>query len=245
MIRIEMTNVRKRFYRGNKAQILGAVGWKKLFSRRDWFLALDQVSFSVTNPGTCLGIIGSNGSGKTTLLRIIAGVTDPTSGTVIINGRVVPLLEASAGMQPDLTGRENIFLNGAVLGMRRREIARKLDSIVHFAGVKDFIDMPLKHYSSGMITRLGFGVASHVEADILLVDETWSMTDISFQEKSFDRLSHLRKKGAVLFLVSHDPNLIRSMADNVLWLEKGRVIRIGPTDEVLNAYLHTTSSKKS
>ncbi len=237
MERIRLDSVSKRFSRGSGTKTLLASVSGISWFQSEWFLALDQVNLAIPDSGVCLGIIGPNGSGKTTLLRIIAGVTAPTQGKVMVRGQVVPLLEASAGMQPELTGRENIFLNGIILGMRRREIQRKLDSIVEFSGVDKFLDMPLKHYSLGMVTRLGFSVASHVDANILLVDESWSMADASFQTKSFSRLTQLRKRGGILLLVSHDPNLIRRLADQVLWLQNGRVVRMGPTEEILKDYL--------
>ena len=233
---IRLSAVKKKFSRLQGAKLLAHWGfWQR--SGSHWFWALDNVDFSVTKPGSRVGIVGANGSGKTTLLRIIAGVTNPTQGTVIVNGRVVPLLELFAGMQQDLTGRENIYVNGLILGMRRQEIKAKFDSIVEFSGISKFLDMPLKHYSLGMMMRLGFSVAIHVDAKIILVDEVWSIGDAEFQNKSSERLELLRKQGAVLILVSHDLETIRLLADEVLWLKQGRVAAYGPTAKVLPAYL--------
>ena len=209
-----------------------------------WFWALEHVNLSIPKGGTSLGVIGANGSGKSTLLRIIAGVTKPTYGTVVVHGRIVSLLELFAGMQPDLSGRENIILHGIILGMRRREIRRKFDAIAEFAGVEDFMDMPLKHYSTGMIMRLGFSVAIHVEADIILVDEAWSIGDIEFQNKSLQRLAQLREQGATLILVSHDMDVIRQQTQDVLWLQRGKVASCGPSDQVIRTYLDSVKAGK-
>lgn len=213
--------------------------WRNEGDDSRWFWALKEVSLSVSSPGTCIGLIGANGSGKTTLLRIIAGVTKPTRGLAVTNGRIVPLLELYAGMQVDLTGRENIYINGIILGMRRREINQKFDSIVDFSGIADFIDMPLKHYSLGMIMRLGFSVASHIEAPIILADEIWSIGDVDFQRKSMDRLQKLRKNGAILIVVSHDLEIVQKVSDEVAWLEQGRLMAHGPAEQVIPQYLKT------
>jgi len=240
MDRIRFVEVSKRFSRRKGAKLLANWGfWRKEVTGPRWFNALDHVSFTLSGEGKRLGIIGSNGSGKTTLLRIIAGVTNPTSGSVTINGRVLPLLELFSGLQPDLTGRENIYLNGLILGMRREEIHRKLDSIVDFSGVEKFIDMPLKHYSIGMTMRLSFGVATHVEGKIILVDEAWGIGDAEFQAKSFERLQQLRHQGATLILVSHDPNILVHLADEIAWLDQGKIRLWGPPKEVIEAYLKT------
>lgn len=241
MDRVRFSGVSKRFSRRKGAKLLSNWGfWRKDVSGSNWFWALEDVSLTISGPGHRVGIIGANGSGKTTLLRIIAGVTRPTSGTVAVTGRVVPILELFSGMQPDLTGRENLYLNGLILGMRRHEIRKNLDSIVDFAGVKNFIDMPLKHYSMGMMMRLGFSIATHVDGNIILVDEAWGIGDEEFQTKSQERLQALSKKGATLILVSHDANIIRQLTDEVLWLKSGRVVTFGPTDQVVEAYLQAT-----
>lgn len=236
MERIRLIDVSKRYWGLMGVQLLAGLALRRKAAQSHWFWALDKVNLTVAGPGKWLGIIGPNGSGKTSLLRIIAGVTQPTSGTVIVHGRIVSLLELFAGMQPDLTGRENIFLNGIVLGMRRREIQKKFDSIVEFAGVRSFLNMPLKHYSFGMQMRLGFSVATHVEAEIILMDEVWSIGDADFQSKGMERLKLLRQRGATLILVSHDLEVIRKLTEETLWLQSGRVAAFGPTDEVVRAY---------
>ncbi|MBI3615714.1 MAG: ABC transporter ATP-binding protein [Candidatus Omnitrophica bacterium] len=236
MIPIELVSVGKRYLRGIWPRHLAHLIHGRKKAQSDWFWALNQVDFTLTEPGKRVGIIGANGSGKTTFLRIISGVTAPTHGTVIVHGRVAPLLEPVAGMQPDLTGRENIFLVGMILGMRRHEVRKKLSVIVEFAGVKEFLDMPLKHYSLGMIMRLGFSIAIHVEADIILVDEAWSIGDAEFQTKSFDRLKALHQRKATILFVSHDLEAIRRQTDEALWLDHGKVASFGPSGEVIDAY---------
>ena len=198
--------------------------------------ALDGLNLEVRR-GEVFGLLGPNGSGKTTLLRIVAGVTEPTRGTVAVNGRIVSLLELFAGMQPDLTGSENIFLNGLLLGMRRQEIQRKFKSIVEFAGVGDFLDMPLKHYSTGMAMRIGFSVGLHVEANLFLIDEAWSVGDPDFQAKSLERLGSLSREGAAVILVTHDLEIIRKHAPETLWLDHGVIADSGRSESVIQNYL--------
>ena len=165
------------------------------------------MSFDVGR-GETLGIIGHNGAGKSTILKLLSRITAPTRGTITLEGRVAALIEVGSGFHPELSGRENVFLSGSVLGMRRREIAAKLDRIVEFAGVGPFIDMPVKWYSSGMYVRLGFAVAAHLEADILLVDEVLAVGDAAFQIRSFERIGELRREGATLIFISHDLSAI-------------------------------------
>ena len=236
MERISLSGVSKRYFRFSGAKML--TQWPfQAKSVQNWFWSLKDIELRINRPGTTLGIIGSNGSGKTTLLRIIAGVTTPTYGKVVVHGRVISMLELFAGMQPELTGRENIFLNGILLGMRTREIRRKFDSVVEFAGIGDFLDMPLKHYSLGMQMRLGFSLSTHVEASIFLADEAWGIGDAEFQSRSFTRLKELAHSGATLLLVSHDPLVLRQLASEVLWLQKGAVRALGPTDSIIDSYL--------
>jgi len=237
MDRIRLAGVSKRYFRLGGSKLLARWLFRRSSRGQDWFWSLRDVDLHIPRPGTSLGIIGTNGSGKTTLLRIIAGVTLPTAGTVTVHGRVVSMLELFAGMQPDLTGRENLFLNGILLGMRRREILHKLDSIVEFAGIGEFLDMPFKHYSLGMQMRLGFGLSTHVEASIFLVDEAWGIGDSDFQAKSFRRLRELKRQGVTLILVSHDPEILRQLADETLWLHKGETRAFGPTEKILSSYL--------
>jgi lipopolysaccharide transport system ATP-binding protein len=198
--------------------------------------ALKDVSFEVP-PGQALGIIGPNGAGKSTLLKLIAGITVPTRGRIEVRGRVASLIEVGAGIHPELTGRENIYLNGTLLGMSRPEIAAKFDRIVEFAELAPFIDMPVKRYSSGMFIRLGFAVAVHLEPEILLVDEVLSVGDIAFQRKSSERMRHLLQGGRTVLLVSHNLPVIQSACERVLLLRNGQVAAAGPPEEVVRTYV--------
>ncbi len=239
MDRIRLRGVSKRFSRLAGAKLLANWGFWQEDSGPNWFWALDQVDLTLSGYGKRLAVVGANGSGKSTLLRIIAGVTRPTYGSVMVNGRIIPLLEVFTGLQPDLTGRENIYFNGTLMGMRRREIQRKFDHIVDFAGISSFLDMPVKHYSSGMRMRLGFSVASYVDADIILADEIWSIGDVEFQSKSLRRLEETRQRGTSIIFVSNDLDLLRQNSDEALWLQKGRVAALGPSDLVIKSYLQT------
>jgi ABC-type polysaccharide/polyol phosphate transport system ATPase subunit len=191
-------------------------------ARHEDFWALRDVSFDVSRSET-LGVIGHNGAGKSTMLKLLSRITAPTSGTITLDGRVAALIEVGSGFHPELSGRENIFLSGAVLGMRRGEIAAKLDRIVEFAGVGPFIDMPVKWYSSGMYVRLGFAVAAHLEADILLIDEVLGVGDAAFQIRSFERINELRRDGATLIFISHDLSAIERLSDRVVLMNRGRI----------------------
>jgi lipopolysaccharide transport system ATP-binding protein len=200
------------------------------------FWALHDVSFQVAR-GQAFGIIGSNGAGKSTMLKLLTGIMKPTSGALRVNGRFSALIEVGAGFHPDLTGRENVFLNGAILGMSREEIRRKFDEIVEFAGLADFIDTPVKRYSSGMYARLGFAVAAHVEPDLLIVDEVLSVGDYAFQKKCMDKMRCVIESGATVIFVSHNLRAVTDLCPQSLLLEKGRVGRIGPSEEVVREYL--------
>lgn len=241
MDRILLENIGKRYCRLQGAKLL--LHWWSWKNPSDpyWFWALSDINLRV-EAGSWLGIIGPNGSGKTTLLRVLAGVTHPTCGSVAVHGRVVSILELFSAMQPNLTGRENIYFYGALLGMRRREVNRRLDAIVSFAGVEKSLDMAVRHYSSGMTMRLGFGMAVHVDAEILLVDEAWSIGDAAFFEQSMARLHHLARQGATLILVSHELDLIQQCTQKALWLRDGTVASYGPTPQVITAYRKTLHS---
>ncbi len=239
MMHIQCTQVGKRFSRRPHTWMSDRL----LGHPRDQFWALEDITLTIAGPGRRVGVVGANGSGKTTLLRLIAGVTTPTCGQLVVHGRVVSLLELLAGMEGDLTGRENIELNGVMLGMRRREIRRQLDAIVAFAGIEPFLDMPLKHYSLGMRMRLGFGVAVHVPSDILLVDEAWSISDTAFQAKSFEQLHQLQRQGVTTLVVSHDEGVLRRLTETGIWLQAGRLAAEGPTESVLAAYRAASVSK--
>jgi lipopolysaccharide transport system ATP-binding protein len=205
-------------------------------TRREELEALAGVSFEIER-GQVLGIIGRNGAGKTTLLKILSGITDPTAGEALIWGRVGSLLEVGTGFHPDLTGRENVFFNGAILGMKRREIERKFDEIVAFAEVERFIDTPVKRYSSGMQLRLAFAVAAHLEPEILIVDEVLAVGDAAFQRKCLGKMGEVSGHGRTVLLVSHNMSAITALADRCLWLDAGQVKRIGEPSEVVAEYL--------
>ena len=200
------------------------------------FWALEDVSFSVER-GEAFGIIGANGAGKSTILKLLTRIIRPTHGTIRVNGRLSALIEVSAGFHPDLTGRENIFLNAAILGMSREEIRRRFDAIVDFSGLEEFIDTPVKRYSSGMYSRLGFSVAAHSEPDVLLVDEVLSVGDYLFQRKCIDRMEHVVSSGATVVFVSHNLREVTNLCGRSLLLEHGRVQMIGPTSDVVSLYL--------
>ncbi len=199
------------------------------------FLALHDVSFAVRE-GEALGIIGHNGAGKSTILKLLAGVTDPTRGHARVNGRFAALIELGAGFHPDLTGRENVYLNGSILGLKRAEIDRKLESIVDFAGIERFMDTPVKRYSSGMQARLGFAVAAHVEPEVLLIDEVLSVGDFAFQQKCFKRMEEFRRSGIAIVFVSHNLNAIASLCSRAILLRTGEVVASGTPMEVIDAY---------
>ena len=198
--------------------------------------ALRDISFEV-QPGEVLGVIGSNGSGKTTLLKILSRITDPTEGSAEVYGRVGSMLEVGTGFHPELTGRENIALNGAILGMRRAEITRKFDQIVAFSGVEPFIDTPVKHYSSGMYVRLAFSVAAHFDSEILLVDEVLAVGDAVFQERCLGKMSEVVRGGRTILFVSHNMTAVRNLCSRALLLEKGRIQLLGSVHEAIQAYL--------
>ena len=197
--------------------------------------ALRDISFEVGR-GEVLGIVGRNGAGKSTLLKVLSRITEPTEGAALIRGRVGSLLEVGTGFHPELTGRENIYLNGAILGMRKADTAHKFDEIVAFAEVEKFIDTPVKHYSSGMYLRLAFAVAAHLEPEILLVDEVLAVGDTGFQRKCLGKMGDTVKGGRTVLFVSHQLNQVRRLCTRCLWLDGGRARRDGPTVDVLNAY---------
>lgn len=201
----------------------------------DVIWALKDVSFEVTE-GEVLGIIGRNGTGKTTLLKILSRITEPTSGSVEMYGRVSSLLEVGTGFHPELTGRENIFLNGAILGMRKKEIERKFDAIVAFSEIEKFIDTPVKRYSSGMYVRLAFAVAAHLEPDILLVDEVLAVGDAAFQKKCLGKMEDIAHGGRTVLFVSHNMGAIRSLCESAIWLDNGHIVKSGPAATVVRDY---------
>ncbi len=201
----------------------------------DYHLAVNDVSFAL-EPGEAMGIIGPNGAGKTTILKLLSGVTHPTSGQITIKGRFSALIELGAGFHPDLSGRENIFLNGTILGMPRSEIQRRFDQIVDFAGIDQFLDTPVKRYSSGMYARLGFSIAAHVDPDVLLVDEVLAVGDYAFQQKCYAHMDLLRQQGTSLIFVSHNMEAVRRVCDRGLVMYRGNNIYQGSAAEAVIAY---------
>ena len=207
-----------------------------------FFYAVKNMSFQVA-PGQTLGLVGHNGAGKTTTLKLLSRITRPTTGQVKLNGRFSSLIELGAGFHPDLTGRENVFLNGVILGLSREQIKRKFDEIVAFAELEKFIDMPVKRYSSGMYARLGFSVAAHVSPDIMLIDEVLAVGDASFQRRCYDFIHAFVKSGKTTVFVSHNLYVIEQLCDQVAWLERGQIVKMGPPSAVLPDYLDSQDQK--
>ncbi len=246
---IRFDNVTKRFtlhqYRPRSLKEL-ALG---LFQRDGWglgreeIIALDKVSFEVEQ-GETLGIIGPNGAGKSTILKLITRIIEPTSGRITTSGRVAALLELGTGFHPDLTGRENIYLTASLLGLSRQEIEARFADIVDFSGLERFIDMPVKYYSSGMFVRLGFAVAAHLEADILLVDEVLAVGDETFRAKCLDKINSYIRQGGTLLFVSHQLNLIESVCDRVLLIYKGKLVKDGKPKEIEKLYQRLLSEEE-
>jgi lipopolysaccharide transport system ATP-binding protein len=246
-IAIQCDHVWKRFTRGERADSLrdalpALVRWAlrrgrdELGARQFW--ALSDVSFEVRR-GEVLGIIGANGAGKSTLLKILSSILVPNRGSIRINGRLTALIEVGAGFHQDLTGRENVYLNGAILGMSRREITRKIGEIVDFAGVADFLDTPVKRYSSGMQARLGFSVAAHMDPDILLVDEVLAVGDAQFQQRCLDKMHYFANSGRSIIFISHNLQAVSELCPQTLLLANGRRECLGPTAEVIQTYMTT------
>ena len=235
---IEVKNVKMKFKMSDeplnslKEIFTKAVTGKLKFNE---FLAMDGVTFNVEK-GETLGLIGSNGAGKSTTLKVISGILKPTEGEVITRGNIVPMLELGAGFDLELTGKENIYLNGAILGYTKEYLESKYEEIVEFAEIREFIDMPIRNYSSGMMARLAFSIASVVQPEILIVDEILAVGDVKFQEKSFKRMQELMSGGATVLFVSHDLEKIEEMCDHVIWLDKGKVKQYGNAKEVCSEY---------
>ncbi len=233
---ISVRDLRKQF-------LVNHSGANSLKTRLMWFKkhqiehleVLKGVSFDIAK-GECVSVIGKNGAGKSTLLALLARVYKPNGGTIKIGGRIAPLLELGAGFHPDLSGRENVFFNGIILGLTRKEIAKRLDAIIDFAEVRQHIDAPVRTYSSGMLARLGFAVAVHVDAEILLVDEVLSVGDLEFEEKCFNKIDEFRKNGGTIFFVSHNLNAVRKVSDRCIWIKNGNIVMEGKAGEVTEAY---------
>ena len=227
-----------------KRYVLGERGRSPLRRSREELWALRDVSFRIDR-GTAVGFIGHNGAGKTTLLKILSRITAPTTGEARITGHVGSLLEVGTGFHPELSGRDNVFLNGAILGMGRREIRKKFDEIVAFAEVERFIDTPVKRYSSGMYVRLAFAVAAHLEPDILIVDEVLAVGDASFQRKCLGKMDEARTGGRTVLFVSHNMAAIRSLTPRAIWLDHGRVVADGRTSDVVSDYLAAAAGSEA
>lgn len=235
---ISFQNVTKTFPR-HVGQQLMRQHLTSLFTRakapRVPFYALRDVSFTVAT-GESIAIIGSNGAGKSTLLGLAAGLMRPSSGLVQANGKIAALLELGSGFHPDLTGRENVFLNASLMGLTERRTKDLFESIVDFSGVREFIDEPLRTYSSGMVVRLAFSVAVNLDPDILIIDEVLAVGDAEFQAKCFDRIKHLRRSGKTFVCVSHSREMLLDICDTAIWLDHGKAMMTGRIDEVLRAY---------
>src|SRR5215813_7941582 len=210
----------------------------------EYFWALHEVSFSIAY-GRMVGVIGPNGAGKSTLLRLIGGVGRPDKGTIRVHGQIGALLDLGTGFHPELTGRENVFVSGVIAGLTRREVAQRFDAIVAFAELEEFIDSPLRTYSTGMQMRLGFAIAAHIEPELLLIDEVLSVGDLSFQRKSFERIAEFKAKGCTIVVITHDLPCIRELCDEVLWLQEGRLIAYGSAAEVVDQYVIATERNTS
>jgi len=241
VIRFDHVSKRFRLHHHNRTlrEMLAAPFRKAHVQEEEAFWPLRDLSFEVAK-GETVGIVGPNGVGKSTILKLIARILEPTSGTITTHGRIGTLLELGAGFHPDLSGRENIYLNGAVMGMDRHEIERKFPAIVEFAGLGRFIDMPVKHYSSGMYVRLGFSVAIHADPDILLIDEVLSVGDAEFQRRCLEKIDELRENGVTILFVSHAAEAVRAVCSRALWLDEGRLVADGPVDTVVMQYLDET-----
>lgn len=235
-IAIKINNVSKLFYKQKKRTLKEMIpaffGGEKA---SDFFWSLRNIDLEIKK-GEAVGIIGQNGSGKSTLLKIIAGVSKPSKGFITVEGMIAPLIELGAGFHPELTGRENVFLNGVILGLSKQEIKTKFKQIVDFAELWDFIDQPVKHYSSGMYLRLAFAVAIHTEPQILLVDEILAVGDASFQAKCLEKIEELRRRDVTIILVTHSMELVKKYCDRAVLLKHGEIVIIGNVDDVTKKY---------
>ena len=211
--------------------------WSGIGQQKEEFFALKDIDLNIQQ-GDVVGIVGPNGSGKSTLLKLLSRITFPTKGKMVINGTLSSMLEVGTGFHPELTGRENIYLNGAIIGMRREEVSRKLDSIVSFSGLEDFLDTPVKHYSSGMYVRLAFSVASHLEPDILLIDEVLAVGDQEFRKMCMDKLLDVSGQGRTIIMVSHQMSYLRELCHTGIYLHAGQIMYQGTIDETINHYVN-------
>ena len=206
-----------------------------IFGKKEYFCALNDISFNVKK-GEVVGLIGSNGAGKSTLLKIVSGVMKPTKGSVKVNGAISPMIELGAGFDMELTARENIYLNGAILGYSKNFIDSKFNDIVEFSELRDFLDVPVKNFSSGMTAKLAFSIATVVDPEVLIVDEILSVGDIKFQEKSKNKMLDMIKGGTTVLYVSHTLQSIKDLCDKVVWIEHGKMVKMGPAKEICDEY---------
>ncbi len=246
-VAIEIREVTKRFRRYNDRR----TNIKEIFSanrtrakRYDDFWALKGISLDIPR-GKTFGLIGHNGSGKSTLLKLVAGIHRPTTGTIVSHGRISAMLELGAGFHPEMSGRDNIYLNGSILGMTRRQIDAAMDKIIDFSGLEEFIDTPVKVYSSGMYVRLGFAIAVNLDPEILIVDEVIAVGDEEFQRRCFDHLYELRRKGVTIVLVTHSLGLVADLCDEAAWLDGGTLKAVGPSREVVDQYLAAVNRREA
>jgi lipopolysaccharide transport system ATP-binding protein len=248
---LEIKNISKKFLIQHKGQVYMSMReslvsvFKRSHSSTEDFYALKDVGFNV-NQGECIGIIGKNGAGKSTLLKVLSRITPPTTGSIISRGRMASLLEVGTGFHPELTGRENVFLNGSILGMTRKEIQGKFDEIIDFSGTEKFLDTALKFYSSGMQLRLAFSVAAFLEPEIIVIDEVLAVGDTEFQKKCIGKMEDVNKHGRTILFVSHDLNAVRNLCKTAILLKDGQILMTGESDAVINHYLHSgaTASTK-
>lgn len=243
---IVVTDVRKRFrlFADRRNNLKEVFTQRRRKTRFEEFWAVDGVSLSIPR-GSTFGLVGHNGSGKSTLLKLIAGIQRPTTGTITATGRISALLELGAGFHPELSGRDNIYLNGAILGMSRKRVDAAIEEIVEFSGLGHFIDVPVKVYSSGMYVRLGFAIAVTLDPEILVIDEIIAVGDEEFQRRCFDYLHKLRKRGVTIVFVTHSMGLVQQLCDGAAWLEHGKLKLVGTADEVVNAYMDVVNDAET
>lgn len=246
-IAISVSNLGKRYrlgerlpYKTIKEELPKIFSFRKSMAKKDddYIWALKSVSFEVRY-GEAVGIIGKNGAGKSTLLKILSRITDPTEGYAEIDGKMGCLLEVGTGFNPELTGRENIYFNGAILGMKKKEIDSKFDEIVAFSEVEKFLDTPMKRYSSGMYVRLAFAVAAHLEPEILLIDEVLAVGDAGFQKKCIEKMNNVTKEGRAILFISHNLTAIQSLCKRTIYIKNGRIIKDSSTTDSINAYMES------
>ena len=243
-VTVEDVSKRFRLYRDRRTNLKEVVAARGRHNRHEDFWALREVSLEIAR-GSTYGLIGHNGSGKSTLLKLVAGIHRPTSGTITAHGRVSAMLELGAGFHPELSGRENIYLNGSILGMSRSQITASMDRIIEFSGLGDFVDTPVKVYSSGMYVRLGFSIAVNLDPEILVIDEIIAVGDEEFQRRCFDHLHELRRRGVTIVFVTHSMPLVQSLCDSAAWLDHGRVRQTGPAAAVAGAYLREVNQAEN